>query len=222
MTEATPENCQRVLNMEPDRGKKRERERSMVGPGTDEEDPEEDDRGKPTGAVGRWGRRKPEKVRHLPGVLDWEKEKDLGDYLRERGALDLMIRSDLRNPDIYLLQRMAARCALEDMDEQLKFSEERAARAEEIISYQEGVIGGLEAELYNRGVVSTSDGKDSEGERWTAGTEGRKEQRTLQTQRRRQDTAVQARKEMSVWKEMKLELVRLRCQHTPWHTHSCP
>jgi hypothetical protein len=222
MAEATPENCQRVLNMEPDRGKKRERERSMVGPGTDEEDPEEDDRGKFTGAVGRWGRRKPEKVRHLPGVLDWEKEKDLGDYLRERGALDLMIRSDLRNPDIYLLQRMAARCALEDMDEQLKFSEERAARAEEIISYQEGVIGGLEAELYNRGVVSTSDGKDSEGERWTAGTEGRQEQRALQTQRRRQDTAVQARKEMSVWKEMKLELVRLRCQHTPWHTHSCP
>jgi hypothetical protein len=222
MTEATPENCQRVLNMEPDRGKKRERERSMVGPGTDEEDPEEDDRGKPTGAVGRWGRRKPEKVRHLPGVLDWEKEKDLGDYLRERGALDLMIRSDLRNPDIYLLQRMAARCALEDMDEQLKFSEERAARAEEIISYQEGVIGGLEAELYNRGVVSTSDGKDSEGERWTAGTEGRKEQRALQLQRRRADTAVQAMKEMSVWKEMKLELVRLRCQHTPWHTHSCP
>jgi hypothetical protein len=215
MAEATPENCQIVLNMEPDRGKKRERERSMVGPGTDEEDPEEDDRGKPTGAVGRWGRRKPEKVRHLPGVLDWEKEKDLGDYLKERGALDLMIRSDLRNPDIYLLQRMAARCALEDMDEQLKFSEERAARAEEIISYQEGVIGGLEAELYNRGVVSTSDGKDSEGERWTAGTEGRREERALKLQRRRADTAVQARKEMSVWKEMKLELVRLRCRHTP-------
>ena len=208
--------------MESDRVKKREREASMVGPGTDDENPEGDDRGKSTGEVGRWGRRKPVKDRHLPGVLDWEKEEDLGSYLRERGALDLMIRSDLHDPDIYLLQRMAARCALEDMDEQLKFSEERAARAEEIISYQEGVIGGLEAELYNRGVVSTSDGKDSEGERWTAGIEGRREQRALQTQRRRQDTAVQARKEMSAWKEMKLELVRLKCQHTPWHTHSCP
>jgi hypothetical protein len=97
---------------------------------------------------------------------------------------------------------------LEEMNEQLVFSEDRATRADEIISHQEGIIRGLEAELYNRGVVITKDGKDSDGERWIAGTEGRKEERALKLRRRREDTAVQARKEMSVWKEMKLELIQ--------------
>ena len=81
--------------MESDRVKKREREVSMVGPGTDDENPEQDDRGKSMGEVGRWGRRRPEESRHLPGVLDWDREEDLGSCLRERGALDLMTRNDL-------------------------------------------------------------------------------------------------------------------------------
>ena len=194
--------------MELNRVIKREREVSSVGPGTDDENPEPIDRGKSTGEVGRLGRRKPVEGRHLPGVLDWDRKEDLGSYLRERGALDLMTRSDLRDPDIYVLQRMAARCALEEMNEQLEFSEDQATRADEIISHQEGIIRGLEAELYNRGVVITKDGKDSDGERWIAGTEGRKEERALKLRRRREDTAVQARKEMSVWKEMKLELIQ--------------
>jgi hypothetical protein len=58
------------------------------------------------------------------------------------------------------------------------------------------------------GVVITKDGKDSDGERWIAGTEGRKEERALKLRRRRADTAAQARKEMSVWKAMKLELIQ--------------
>jgi hypothetical protein len=112
--------------MELNRVMKREREVSSVGPGTDDENPEPIDRGKSTGEVGRLGRQKPVEDRHLPGVLDWDKEVDLGSYLRERGALDLMTRSNLRDPDIYVLQRMAARCALEEMNEQLKFSEDRS------------------------------------------------------------------------------------------------
>ena len=187
---------------------KREREVSRVGPGTDEENPEPIDRGKSTGEVGRLGRLRPVEGRHLPGVLDWDKEEDLGSYLRERGALDLMTRSDLRSPDIYILQRMAARCALEEMNEQLEFSEDRSTRADEIISHQDGIIRGLEAELYNRGVVITKDGKDSEGERWIAGTEERKEERARKLQRRRANTAEEAEKEMSVWKAMKLELIQ--------------
>ena len=133
--------------------------------------------GEPTSEVGRLGRAEPREGRHLPGVLDWGRKEDLGSYLRERGTLDLMTRSDLRDPDIYILQRMASRCALEEMNEQLEFSEDRVTRADEIISHQEGIIRGLEAELHNRGVVITKDGQDSEGERWIAGTEERKAER---------------------------------------------
>ena len=65
---------------------KRVREVSRVGPGTDDEDPEPVDWGKSTGEVGRLGRLRPVEGRHLPGVLDWDREEDLGSCLRERGA----------------------------------------------------------------------------------------------------------------------------------------
>ena len=126
----------------------------------------------------------------------------------ERGALDLMTRSDLRTANIYVLQRMAARCALEEMNEQLEFSEDHSLRADAIISHQERTIRSLEAKLHNLGVLVPEDGKDSDGERWVAGTEERKEERARKLQRRRANTAEQAKKEMSVWKAMKLDLIQ--------------
>jgi hypothetical protein len=67
--------------MELNRVMKREREVSEVGPGTEEENPESDDYEKTTGEVGRFGRRKVVEGRHLPGVLDWNREEDLWIYL---------------------------------------------------------------------------------------------------------------------------------------------
>ena len=148
---------------------KRTRECSSVGLGTDDENPEPASWGEPTAEVGRLGRAEPREGRHLPGVLDWDKEKDLGDYLRERGALELMTRSDLRGGDIYILQRMAARCALEEMGEQLEFSEAYSLRAETIMAAQQKTIRSLEAKLYkyNLGVLVPEDEeKDSDEERW--------------------------------------------------------
>ena len=169
------------------RAMKREREVSEVGPGTEEENPESDDCEKTTGEVGRFGRRKVAEGRHLPGVLDWNREEDLLIYLRERGALDLMCRSDPHTANIHILQRMAARCALEEINEQLESSEDHSIRADEIISNQDKIIRDLEAKLYNMGVVITKDGVDSEGELWVAGTEERKEKRAVKLQRRKKD-----------------------------------
>ena len=108
------------------------------------------------------GRLRPVEGRHLPGVLDWDREEDLGGYLRERGALGLLTRSDLHTANIYVLQRMAARCALEELNEQLEFSEDHSLRADAIISAQERTIRSLEAKLYNLGVLVSEDGKDSD------------------------------------------------------------
>ena len=124
---------------------------------------------------------------------------------RERGALGLLTRSDLHTANIYILQRMAARCALEELNEQLEFSEDHSRRADAIISAQERTIRSLEAKLHNLGVLVPEDGKDSDGERWVAGTEERKEERARELQRRRANTAEEAAREMSVWKAMKLE-----------------
>jgi hypothetical protein len=191
--------------MELNRVMKRKGEVAEVGPGTEEENPESDDYEGTTGEVGRFGRRKVAEGRHLPGVLDWNREEDLLIYLRERGAQDLIYRSDLHTANVYILQRMAARCALEEMNEQLEFSEDHSIRADEIISNQDKIIGRLEAKLYNMGVVVTEEGVDSEGERWVAGIEERKEQKAVELQRRRANTALEASREMSIWKTMKME-----------------
>lgn len=119
--------------------------------------------------------------------------------------MGLMTRSDLRTANIYALQRMATRCALEEMNEQLEFSEDHSLRADAIISHQERATRSLEAKLHNLGVIVPEDGKDSDGGRWVAGTERRKEERARELQRKRANTAEEAAKEMSVWKAMKLE-----------------
>ena len=102
------------------------------------------------------------------------------------------------------MQRMAARCALEEMGEQLEFSEACSLRAETIMATQQKMIRSLEAKLYNLGVlVPEVEKKDSDQERWVAGIAERKKERARAHQRRRENTAEEALKEMSVWNSMK-------------------
>ena len=87
------------------------------------------------GGIGRLGRHHPRRHRDIETVLDWTNRAELWSYITERngdGTLPTTIRDNVK-PEV--LQRMAARCALEEMRERVEGKNDQIDRQNDIIEH---------------------------------------------------------------------------------------
>ena len=105
-------------------------------------------RGGAGGAV-RMGRKQAERPRDVRTVLDWSSRPALANYIAEQGAGRLLPRGMTFNSRPEILQRMAARCALEELGDRLECQRDHTRTQQSHIELLERKIRWLEARIYN-------------------------------------------------------------------------
>ena len=145
------------------------------------------------GGIGRVGRPPPRRHRDTETALDWTNRAELWSYMTERngdGALPTTIRDNVK-PEV--LQRMATRCALEEMRERVEGKNDQIDRQNDIIEHYQKQVRQLQALIYNAQAALV----DKEDMTWTSerkemaatSTEDTKRRRLTEGLRRRQRTA---------------------------------
>jgi hypothetical protein len=105
-------------------------------------------RGGAGGAV-RMGRKQAEPSRDVRTVLDWSSRPALANYIAERGAGHLLPKGMTFNSRPEILQRMAARCALEELGDRLECQRDHTRTQQNYIELLERKTRWLEAKVCN-------------------------------------------------------------------------
>jgi hypothetical protein len=105
-------------------------------------------RGGAGGAV-RMGRKQAEPSRGVRAVLDWSSRPALANYIAEREAGHLLPKGMTFNSRPEILQRMAARCALEELGDRLECQRDHTRMQQNYIELLERKTRWLEAKVCN-------------------------------------------------------------------------
>ena len=95
------------------------------------------------------GRKQAEPSRDVRTVLDWTSRPALVGYIAEREAGDLLPRGVTFNSRPEILQRMAARCALEELGDRLECQRDHTRQQQNYIELLERKTRWLEAKVCN-------------------------------------------------------------------------